>query len=106
MLIKCSILCVHIIPTVSCLADQKSARTGNVLGIAGVTLGLAATAADMSIAGATTTAFEQVGLLGGLGGTVGVAVASKVGPAELPQTVAAFHSLGKYHVDDMMCYCA
>ena len=77
------------------LADQKSARTGNVLGIAGVTFGLAATTADMSLAGASSAAFEQVGLLGGIGGAVGVALASKVGPTELPQTVAAFHSLGK-----------
>lgn len=81
--------------TVAGLADQKTARTGNILGIAGVTFGLAATIADMSLAGASSMAFEQVGLLGGIGGAVGVALASKVGPAELPQTVAAFHSLGK-----------
>lgn len=76
----------------------------------------------MSLAGAVPAAFEQVvsqcdcsayralalrplsnhrltilsqGLLGGLGGAVGAALASKVGPTELPQTVAAFHSLGK-----------
>ncbi|EJK75371.1 hypothetical protein THAOC_02906 [Thalassiosira oceanica] len=75
------------------LADQKTARTGNVLGVAGVTFGLAATAADMSLAGAGTAAFEQVGLLGATGSAVGAAVASQVGPTELPQTVAAFHSL-------------
>jgi NAD(P) transhydrogenase len=50
----------------------------------------------MSLAGASSAAFEQVGLLGGIGGAVGVALSSKVGPTELPQTVAAFHSLGKY----------
>ena len=86
-----------------------------------MTFGLAATAADMSLAGAVPAAFEQVvsqggraafmhlpyavilplssllsqGLLGGLGGAVGAALASKVGPSELPQTVAAFHSLGE-----------
>ena len=49
----------------------------------------------MSLAGAAPAAFEQVGLLGGLGGAVGAALASKVGPTELPQTVAAFHSLGE-----------
>jgi len=58
-----------------------------------VTFGLAATAADMSLAGAAPAAFQQVGLLGGAGAAVGAAVASKVGPTELPQTVAAFHSL-------------
>ena len=91
-----------------------------------MTFGLAATAADMSLAGAAPVAFEQVvchhvivvhpliinmqcaslsnysllvlfqGLLGGLGGAVGAALASKVGPTELPQTVAAFHSLGEF----------
>jgi len=81
------------ISAIAGLADQKSARTGNVLGIAGVTYGLAATAADMSLAGAAPAAFQQVGLLGGLGAAVGTAVASQVGPTELPQTVAAFHSL-------------
>jgi len=47
----------------------------------------------MSLAGAAPVAFQQVGLLGGLGAAVGTAVASQVGPTELPQTVAAFHSL-------------
>ena len=85
----------HLPHTVAGLADQKSAHTENVLGAAGVTFGLAATAADMSLAGAGPAAFQQVGLLGGLGGAVRIALASKVGPTELPQTVAAFHSLGK-----------
>jgi NAD(P) transhydrogenase len=75
------------------LANQKTARTGNVLGMTGVAMGLAATTADMSVAGAAPAAFEQVGLLGGLGAAVGTVLASGVGPTELPQTVAAFHSL-------------
>lgn len=91
--------CVSIAAAVCCisaiasLADQKSARTGNILGIAGVSFGMAATAADMSLAGAVPAAFEEVAILGTLGGSVGAALASKVGPSELPQTVAAFHSL-------------
>jgi H+-translocating NAD(P) transhydrogenase len=36
--------------------------------------------------------FMQAGLMGA-GGALGYAVAQKVGPTELPQTVAAFHSL-------------
>ena len=75
------------------LANQESARTGNVLGMAGVGFGLAATTADMSLAGASATAFQQVGLLGGAGSAIGAILASGVGPTELPQTVAAFHSL-------------
>lgn len=78
---------------IAALADQETARTGNVLGMTGVTLGLAATTADMTVAGAAPVAFEQVGLLGGIGAVVGSVVASGVGPTELPQTVAAFHSL-------------
>lgn len=75
------------------LADQKTARTGNVLGMTGVAFGLAATTADMSVAGAGVSAFEQVGVLGGMGAAIGSVLASGVGPTELPQTVAAFHSL-------------
>lgn len=75
------------------LADQKTARTGNVLGIAGVSFALSSTLADMSILGAEAASFQQVALLGGVGATAGAAIASRVGPTELPQTVAAFHSL-------------
>lgn len=75
------------------LANQESARTGNVLGMSGVAMGLAATTAEMSATGAGPIAFEQVGVLGGAGALVGGVLASGVGPTELPQTVAAFHSL-------------
>lgn len=61
--------------------------------MAGVTFGLASTIADMSLVGAGSSAFGQVGVLGGVGAVLGASVASKVGPTELPQTVAAFHSL-------------
>ena len=88
--IASSILCIS---AIACLANQATARTGNVLGMTGVTLGLAATTADMALAGAGATAFEQVGIMGGLGTTIGAVLASGVGPTELPQTVAAFHSL-------------
>ncbi len=50
---------------VASLAEQKSARTGNILGVAGVTFGLATMAADMSLAGAVPAAFEQVVSQGG-----------------------------------------
>jgi len=81
------------IAAIAGLANQETARTGNILGMAGVGFGLASTTADMSLAGAGASAFEQVGLLGGLGSGIGAVLASKVGPTELPQTVAAFHSL-------------
>eukprot|EP00532_Pseudo-nitzschia_australis_P011984 CAMPEP_0168220108 /NCGR_PEP_ID=MMETSP0140_2-20121125/9009_1 /TAXON_ID=44445 /ORGANISM="Pseudo-nitzschia australis, Strain 10249 10 AB" /LENGTH=1150 /DNA_ID=CAMNT_0008148717 /DNA_START=162 /DNA_END=3614 /DNA_ORIENTATION=+ len=91
--IAASILCIS---AIAALANQETAKTGNFLGMAGmagVTLGLAATSSDMAIAGATPVVFEQAGLLAGTGAAVGTAIASKVGPTELPQTVAAFHSL-------------
>lgn len=88
--IAASICCIS---AIAGLAHQKTARTGNVLGMAGVAFGLAATTADMGVEGASLAAFEQVGLLGGIGSAVGAIVASGVGPTELPQTVAAFHSL-------------
>jgi len=88
--IAASILCIS---AIAALANQETARTGNVLGIAGVALGLAATTSDMAVEGGSLVAFEQAGVLGGLGVAVGSVLASGVGPTELPQTVAAFHSL-------------
>jgi len=81
------------IAAIAGLANQETARTGNILGIAGVAFGLSSTGVDMSLNGATLPAFEQVGLFGGIGSAIGAALASGVGPTELPQTVAAFHSL-------------
>jgi NAD(P) transhydrogenase len=81
------------IAAIAGLANQETARTGNILGIAGVAFGLSSTTADMSLTGAALPTFEQVGLLGGAGAGIGAILASGVGPTELPQTVAAFHSL-------------
>jgi NAD(P) transhydrogenase len=72
------------------LAEQHTARLGNTLGQAGVTLGMGVTLGAMHPDPAT--AFHIAGVLG-VGGGAGYAIASKVGPTELPQTVAAFHSL-------------
>lgn len=88
--IVAGILCIS---GIAALSHQKTARTGNVLGISGVALGLAATTADMQVAGAGAAAFEQFGILSTIGAGIGSVVASGVGPTELPQTVAAFHSL-------------
>ena len=81
------------IAAIAGLANQETARTGNILGIAGVAFGLSATTADMSLAGATLPVFEQTAVLAAVGSGVGAKLASGVGPTELPQTVAAFHSL-------------
>ena len=72
---------------------QSSARLGNVLGLGGVAFGLAATIGTMLGAGATQAGLLGVAALLGSGGLMGTGIASRVGPTELPQTVAAFHSL-------------
>merc|ERR1711915_15654 len=81
------------IAAIAGLANQETARTGNILGIAGVSFGLATTTSAMSLAGASLPVFTQTALLGGVGSGIGAVLASGVGPTELPQTVAAFHSL-------------
>lgn len=92
-------MCNSIASAICCIAaiaglgNQETAKTGNILGVAGVAFGLSATAADMSVAGATIPVFQQTAVLAGMGSGVGAVLASGVGPTELPQTVAAFHSL-------------
>jgi H+-translocating NAD(P) transhydrogenase len=78
------------IAAIGCLANQKTARTGNALGMMGVTGGIAATAGllapDIAVAG------QLLGSLGvGLG--TGAFIAQRMKITELPQMVAAFHSL-------------
>lgn len=72
------------------LSTQKTARLGNVLGMTGVSAGLAATVGLLS---PSPEVLAQMALCGGLGGGAGLLIGSRVGPSELPQTVAAFHSL-------------
>ena len=72
------------------LANQSTARMGNVSGMAGVSFGLAATIGSLD-----WNASQYVQLAGvlGSGGALGYGIAKKVDPTSLPQTVAAFHSL-------------
>lgn len=75
------------IGALAALSNQSSARVGNALGMTGVGLGVAAT-----VGACSSTALPILGLLGA-GSGLGYAVGQRVGPSELPQTVAAFHSL-------------
>jgi NAD(P) transhydrogenase len=75
------------------LADMSTARMGNVLGMTGVFLGLTATFAAYVDGGADATQVAESLAILGAGGAVGWGVAGRVSPIELPQTVAAFHSL-------------
>jgi len=72
------------------LSNQKTARIGNTLGMIGVSGGVAATigqiAPDMPVLA------QMVGAAG-LGGALGTTIAKRIEITDLPQLVAAFHSL-------------
>lgn len=76
---------------ISCLSSQKTARLGISVGSAGIGTGLAATLAYMNPADAGT--YAQLAVMGGSGAGLGYYISTKIGPTELPQAVAAFHSL-------------
>lgn len=72
------------------LASQTTARLGAVSGQAGVALAVASTFGHLSPS--FGSAASIAGLMG-VGGVAGRAIADRVDPTSLPQTVAAFHSL-------------
>jgi NAD(P) transhydrogenase len=76
---------------ISCLSSQKTARMGVTIGMTGMATGVAATLAYMNPADLAT--YGQLLMLGGGGGAAGYYISTKIGPTELPQAVAAFHSL-------------
>ncbi|XP_069767684.1 NAD(P) transhydrogenase, mitochondrial-like [Narcine bancroftii] len=72
------------------LSAQKTARLGNALGMIGVAGGLAATL------GAIKPSPELLGQMStamAMGGTIGLTIAKRIEISDLPQLVAAFHSL-------------
>lgn len=85
-----------IVPALCCiggvagLSSQKTARLGSALGMFGVASGILVTLGG-SAAGMATVA--QAAAAMGLGGTAGVFLARRLAVTDLPQTVAAFHSL-------------
>lgn len=72
------------------LSSQKTARLGNTLGIMGVTGGIAAT---LGILAPTTEVLCQMGGVALIGGGLGTLIAKRIQITDLPQLVAAFHSL-------------
>jgi len=76
---------------ISCLSSQQTARLGISVGMGGIGTGLAATLAYMHPESAAV--YGQLMVLGTGGGAVGYYLSTKIGPTELPQAVAAFHSL-------------
>ncbi|KAL5347198.1 hypothetical protein ACLOAV_007507 [Pseudogymnoascus australis] len=82
-----SMLCIG---SLSGLASQATARTGNLLGILGVGSGILA---SLAACGFTTPQLIQVLAIAGLGSGIGGVVGRRITATELPQTVAALHSV-------------
>ncbi|XP_076029477.1 NAD(P) transhydrogenase, mitochondrial-like [Oratosquilla oratoria] len=72
------------------LSNQKTARLGNALGMMGVTGGIAATIGHLV---PTQPVLAQMVAAAGLGGAIGSVIAKRIEITDLPQLVAAFHSL-------------
>ncbi|XP_035219277.1 LOW QUALITY PROTEIN: NAD(P) transhydrogenase, mitochondrial-like [Stegodyphus dumicola] len=72
------------------LASQKTSRLGNALGMVGVSSGLASTLGVMNIP--PEFALQIAGCMAS-GGAIGLYIAKKIEITDLPQLVAAFHSL-------------
>lgn len=75
---------------VSQMATQQSSRLAPYAAMGGVGMGLASTLYVMDVAPAV---YAQLGAASALGGGVGYALAGRIGPTQLPQAVAGFHSL-------------
>jgi len=72
------------------LSSQKTSRLGNALGIMGVTGGITAT---LGMIAPTNEVLAQMAACTIGGGAIGTAIAKKIEITDLPQLVAAFHSL-------------
>ena len=82
-----SMLCIG---SLSGLASQVTARTGNLLGMLGVGSGVLA---SLSACGFTPEQLVQVLAVVGIGSGIGSLVGRRITPTELPQMVAALHSV-------------
>lgn len=76
---------------ISCLSSQETSRLGISVGVGGILTGLAATLSYMSPESLST--YGQLMLLSAGGGGIGYLISKRIGPTELPQAVAGFHSL-------------
>ena len=82
-----SVLCIS---SLQGLANQTTARQGNLLGILGVGSGILA---SLLAAGFPPAVLAQFGVLAAMGGGIGAVIGRRITPTELPQTVAALHSV-------------
>merc|ERR1711878_119394 len=72
------------------LSSQPTARLGNALGMIGVSGGVAATLGQLM---PNPEVLAQMGLAAGGGALIGSTIAKRIEITDLPQLVAAFHSL-------------
>jgi NAD(P) transhydrogenase len=85
-----SLFCIS---SLAALSSQTTARLGVWLGMLGVGWGVASAAIALIHGGIATAVFMQMGACAAVGGAVGLVIAKSISPMDLPQLVAAFHSL-------------
>ncbi|KAL1840063.1 hypothetical protein VTJ49DRAFT_839 [Mycothermus thermophilus] len=82
-----SLLCIS---SISGLASQATARMGNMLGMLGVGSGVLA---SLLAVGFSPEVLVQFGGLAAIGSILGFLIGKRITPTDLPQTVAALHSV-------------
>ncbi|RFU29820.1 Acting on ester bonds/NAD(P)(+) transhydrogenase (Re/Si-specific), partial [Scytalidium lignicola] len=82
-----SVLCIG---SISSLASQLTARQGNILGILGVSSGILA---SLAAVGFPPDVLIQFGAVASMGGIIGALIGRRITATDLPQTVAALHSV-------------
>ncbi|KAL2020563.1 hypothetical protein VTK56DRAFT_8151 [Thermocarpiscus australiensis] len=82
-----SVLCIT---SISGLASQATARMGNMLGMLGVGSGVLA---SLLAVGFSPEVLTQFGGLAAIGSILGFLIGKRITPTDLPQTVAALHSV-------------
>ena len=76
---------------ISSMSSQETSRMSTFLAQGGVGVGLATTLLAMNPE--SSQVYGQLALFSAIGGAGGYAIAGKVGPTQLPEAVAGFHSL-------------
>jgi NAD(P) transhydrogenase len=82
-----SLLCIG---SLAGLSSQITARQGNSLGMLGVGAGFLT---SLVAGGFAAPVLTQFAVLAGAGGAAGAYIGGRISPIELPQTVAALHSI-------------
>jgi NAD(P) transhydrogenase len=75
------------------LSSQSTSRLGNTIGMMGVGWGIISTLMLLGNNNLALPVFAQMAACAAIGGSVGLTIANKISPMDLPQLVAAFHSL-------------